>query len=69
MLSNLPTMEKSTFGLMELYLISINIMSLFPMIWITNMVQKSFKEILISLQFTNPNAQLSNGEKALKLET
>lgn len=69
MLSNLQTMVKSIFGLMELSFRSINLTFLSHMIWITNSDQKRFKEIPIKLQFISLNVRLLNGEKILKLAT
>lgn len=60
---------KNTFGLMDLFFKLTKLIFLSHMIWTMNMDQKRFKETHISLQFINLNAQLSNGEKTLKLET
>lgn len=60
---------KNTFGLMELFCKLTKLIYLSHMIWIMNMDQKKFKETHIKLQFISLNAQLSNGEKTLKLKT
>lgn len=66
---NFLQVVKNIFGLMELFLKLTKLIFLSHMIQTMNMDQKRFKETHINLQFISLNAQLSNGEKVLKLET